>query len=176
MRCDNVIRKSNKKKREAKIKRDARRKPIKQELVLYKRRKPTKTIQKVYNPENIPLFMQYNHLIYKYVRKKYGLSFSKLNLLLFVFPLAPFSRKDFLDCRNVMDYHTIGLMKSFIDDNLFYVWSKPMKNSRVPTLYDLTPKAKLLVRQIHDWALGNEDVPEMNGEEALSLLARIRGV
>lgn len=175
-KCVNHRKKMDKKKKQKANKKDPRRSPIKQELVLYKRISATKTIQKVYNPDNTPLFMQFNHLIYKHVKKKYSLSFSKLNLLMFVFPLAPFPRKDFLTCREIMGYNEIGLMKYFINNDFIYIWSKPMKNDRVPILYDLTTKGKSLIKDIHNWALGREKIPEVNEECALDLLARLRGI
>lgn len=174
--CVNKRKKMDKKKRQKANKKNPRRKPVKQELVLYKRRSATKTIQKVYSPENIPLFMQFNHLIYKHVKEKYSLSFSKLNLLMFVFPLSPFPRKDFLTCREIMGYNEIGLMKYFINNDFIYIWSKPMINDRVPILYDFTTKGKSLIKDIHNWALGRESIPEVNEGSALDLLARLRGL
>lgn len=174
--CAGHLKRMDKKRRQKANRKNPRRKPIKQELILYRRRLPTKTIQSVYNAENIPLFMQFNHLIYKHVKDKHNLSFSKLNLLMFVFPLSPFPRKDFLDCRNIMGYNEIGLMKYFMDNDFIYVWKKSMKNDRVPTLYDLTVKGKKLMRDVHDWALGKENIPEVNEGSALDILARLKGL
>ena len=149
-----------------------RRKPGKGiHLVLYKRRSATKTAEKVYNAENIPLFMQYNHLIYKYVRIKYDLSASELNLLLFVYPLCPFSRKDFSECRDIMMYKANPLGK-FKRDDLVYLWKKWSKININPDLFDFTYKGKKLIRDIHYYALGKEKIPEC--DSSINILARIK--
>ena len=173
--CDKKLQKINRKKELKRIKEDERRDPSGKELILYKRKSATKLIKSVYTPENIPLFMQFNQLIYNYVKEKHGLSFSQLNLLLFVFPLAPFPRKDFLGCRELMGFKEAGLMKFFIDNDFIYIWKKAISTERTPTLYDITTKGKSLIRDIHEWALGRKEIPNVDSVGLVDLLARIRG-
>ncbi len=175
-KCTNKEKKAKRKERLKAIKNDPRRNPAKRDIVLYKRRPNSNGVSRVYHAENIPLFMQFNHLIYKHVKKTHGLNFGDLNLLLFVFPLSPFPRKDFLDCRLIMNYKKISLMKSFMDKELIYIWRPHVKRDGIPTLYDFTDKGKKLVRDIHEWATGKQKIPEVGGENALALLARIRGI
>jgi hypothetical protein len=173
--CDKHRKKMDKKNILKRNKEDARRNPDKHELVLYKRRSASNIIQSVYKAENIPLFMQFNHLIYKHVKDKHKLNFNKLNLLMLVFPLCPFPRRDFLDCRELMNYNEVGLMKYFIDNDFVYIWRNHIPEERVPTLYDFTDKGKLLIKDVHEWALGKKEIPEVDSSNALDILARIRG-
>jgi len=173
MSCVNDRKRANKKNELKKVKEDPRRVFGKKDLVLYKRRSNSRTAQQVYNADPTPMFMQFNHLIYKHVKTKYDLSYSQLNLLLMVAPIVPFPRRDFLSCREIMGYRELGLMKYFIDNDFLYVWKKSMKNDRIPTLYDFTTKGKQLIRDIHNWALGKEPIPEINEDKALDLMARL---
>ena len=173
MACVNIQKKIDKRKQRRKIKADERRTDGNLDLILYKRRSKTRVAKATYEIKRSSMFMQFNHLIYKHVKDKYGLTFSQVNLLLFIAPITPFPRRDFLTCREVMGYKELGLMKFFIDNDYIYIWKKSMKSDRIPTLYDLTTKGRELVKNIHDWALGISDIPEINDNKALDLMARL---
>jgi len=163
----------DKKKKRKKIKKDPRRTQGKKCIVLYKRNDYSKSAHRFYRAENTPSFMQFNHLIYRHVKEKYSLSYAELNLLLMVAPITPFSRKDFLACREIMDYKKPNLMSRFTKEGFVYIWRKTNRTDRIPTLFDLTQKGKDLVRDIHDWGMCEKKIPEVDQGGAIELMAKL---
>ena len=173
MACANHRKKMDKKKLRKKVKEDPRRNYGNKDIVLYSRNSNKNITKQIYKADNTPMFMQFNHLIYKHVYRTYDLSFSELNLLMMIAPISPFPRREFLACRDIMGFRKIGLMKKFIDNDFVYIWRTSNKNDGVPTLYDLTKKGKDLIADIHSWAIGRKQIPEVSEGKALDLLAKL---
>lgn len=172
MSCVNKQKKLEKRKVRKAIMADARRIPGSKDLVLYKRGPHSKSAQRIYTADTTPTFMQFNHIIYKHINDKYGLSYTEVNLLLFIAPIAPFPRRDFISCREIIGYKKVGLMKKFIDEDLIYIWRESNKNDKISTLYDLTQKGKYLIADIYSWALGDKEIPEVSENKAADIMAK----
>lgn len=172
MACVNKQKKLDRRKMLRRVKHDPRRKAGKVGLILYNRSSYSKAAQKIYTAESTPSFMQFNHLIYKHVKDKTGLYTNEINLLLMLAPITPFLRKEFLACREIMDYKKRNLMKKFMDEGLIYVWRKSNKNEKLSTLYDLTQSGKELISDIYSWAMGEKDIPEVNENKAIDIMAK----
>lgn len=175
-KCFNKEKRKLGKQRKIKNKQDARRKikEKKTNVILYQKNGATRNLKKIYQAENIPLFMQYNQLIYKHVENVHGLKPRELNLLLFTFPICPYTRKDFIDCREILNFTDKNINKRFENLGLTHVWLKGDNVGKAPTLYDFTDKGKQLIKDVYDWALGKKDIPEIYTDKSMDILSRIR--
>ena len=174
MKCFNKNKKKDAARKRHNILQNKRRKRNRKgiHLVLYKKRPECKTAQRIYRAGETPMFMQYNHLIYKYVKNKYSMSQSDIDLMLFAYPLCPFTRSDFRECRDIIGYKKTGALSKLKRDGLVYLWKKWSKDDMNPDLFDFTDEGKKLVRDMHYWALGKESIPEC--DNSIDIMAKLK--
>lgn len=113
---------------------------------------------KIYDSQTPYIFLQYIHLVMQWGSKKAGVNQRLMGLLLYLYPLGPFTAYQFSTmCKTVYMYQSKQL-KKLIDKNLIVVWREKRKGE--VKLYCLSAKAKNIISRMHTMCLGEEPFPE----------------
>jgi hypothetical protein len=104
-------------------------------------------------------FMKNWRTIRYFYKRKYGLSESELEIVLYLYNEPPFSREDFLLASNTMHWK----MDRFYDlreRGFIVVWREKNEVENRKALYDLSFKSKKICSSIYKKLLGEEKVSE----------------
>jgi hypothetical protein len=178
MLCENLAKKKRERDRKRQNLEDERRIQSGEgiETVVYKRRQNrTYVTKRIYNADNELMFMQFNALIYRHIKEMYGLSRNEIDLLLLVYPIKPFTRKELKDCREIMEFKQLGLLSKYLKEDYIYVWRNALTADNSRKLFDFTVKGKKLMEDIHNWGVGKEKIPPPAGKGILGIMNKLYG-
>ena len=143
---------------------DPRRKDGEVDIILYKR--GTSKRKAVYKGSQKPFFLQFAQLTYNHVKRNHSLTPEVVNLLLTLYPVTPFNKKEFLECRKLNEFKDTSIFNKLLNDGWIYEWRNGY--------FDLTDKCKELMSDIHKWVTGEKMIPEGIKESAMDLIRRIQ--
>tara|TARA_R110000803_G_scaffold15252_2_gene42377 strand:- start:651 stop:1121 length:471 start_codon:yes stop_codon:yes gene_type:complete len=98
-------------------------------------------------------FLKYWRVIRFWVKKKYGLSISDMEMLLFLYSEQIFNKSKFKEYGEIMSWDT-KRFKRLLSEGWIHVWRK--RQGQETTLYELTYKGKRVMRTIYDKINGKE--------------------
>jgi len=123
----------------------------------YLKKKPKKT--PVYKPTEREFdFLKNWRIVRYYIQKRYELSLSELEMLLFLYDENVFDKELFNKFANSMSWDR-GRFSDMVDRELIVVWRKG-KVAKHRQLYQLTQKAKLICSHTYKKLLGIETISE----------------
>lgn len=104
-------------------------------------------------------FLKYWRIVRYWARRKYGLTDSELELLLYLYDIDLFSRKDFQKFEGVLEWDKKRLA-DFIEKGYIGVWRDHVGYSKQAKMYELTVKAKRICSSIYKKLTQEEHIPE----------------
>lgn len=102
-------------------------------------------------------FLKYIRVIFKWAMDNSGLSRPNLELVLYLYGMGAFSKKQFHDYHKTIGMYQDKKLKDLIEDGWVKMWRA--KKGREHALYVLTHKGKGLCSSMHKYAAGVEDIP-----------------
>lgn len=103
-------------------------------------------------------FLKYIRVVFKWATDNNSdLSRPQIELLLYLYGLGAFSRKQFNDYHKLVGMYGIKTLKKFEDEGWIKLWRR--KKGREHALYTLTQKAKIMCNKMHRFACGVEEMP-----------------
>ena len=102
-------------------------------------------------------FLTYIRVVFKWATENTGLSRPHIELLLYLYPRGTFTKSDFFEYHKLIGIYQIKTFKSMIDEGWIYMW-RPRKNNE-SALYALTNKAKTICSKMHQFCVGDKDIP-----------------
>ena len=105
-------------------------------------------------------FLQYIRIINKWAEEFSGLDISRIELILYLYPIGVFNREEFLLMKKVIDINKRNILKELIDSGWIKIWRKRNSRQKQRALYALAPKATDLCSRMHRMCLGDEPIPE----------------
>lgn len=116
------------------------------------RYKPPNTSERDYD------FLKWIRVVFKWATAHTGLSQSKIELLLYLYPKGIFTRQEFFDYHQLMGFGSQTTLKNFIEEGWIIAWRKG-KRCQQKGLYTLTSKSKIVCSKMHQMCVGDMDVP-----------------
>ena len=143
-----------------------RRKEPYEDEVIYKARSPRRKKPDTFQSNVEYDFLQYARLVFRWGRKNTGLSTPNIELLLYLYPIGLFNKREFfLYCKCVTLYPQ-KIYKDLLKDGWIKEWRKP-RNGNV-SLYSLTDKAIKICDKMHRMCNGDIDIPENKSNEMVN--------
>lgn len=103
-------------------------------------------------------FLKYIRVVFKWVADNYPeLNRPEVELLLYLYGIGAFSKKQFNDYHKLLGLYSIKTLKKFEKDGWIRVWR--VRKGREHALYTLTQKAKIMCNKMHRYAAGVEEIP-----------------
>lgn len=103
-------------------------------------------------------FLKYIRVVFRWaVENNPTLNRSKIELLLYLYCLGAFSKKQFSDYHKIMGIYQEKTLDYFIDNHWVVLWR--VRKGRQHALYTLTKKAKFMCSRMHKMACGVEEIP-----------------
>lgn len=121
----------------------------------YVERKPKKT-KKYFSREKESNYLKNWRIVRYYIQKKYNLNIKELEILLYLYDMGVFTRKELNDYARTCSWGN-QVSKLLIDRELIKLWRKG--EARQKDLFELTQKAKLICSHTYK---------KLNGEESIS--------
>lgn len=104
-------------------------------------------------------FLKYIRVIFKWaLENNPELNRPELELLLYLYGIGAFSRKQFNDYHKLLGLYSIRTLDKFEKEGYIKLWRK--KKGKEHALYTLTQKAKIMCNKMHRYACGVEDIPD----------------
>lgn len=104
-------------------------------------------------------FLKYIRVVFKWaVDNNPDLSRPQIELLLYLYGLGAFSRKQFNDYHKLVGMYAIKTMKQFEEDGWIKLWRR--KKGKDHALYTLTQKGKIMCNKMHRYACGVDEMTE----------------
>jgi hypothetical protein len=100
-------------------------------------------------------FLQYGFLIRKWALRNHKLTETQLDMLLYICPLAFFSRQQFLDAQKEAGKTSGTMFSSLLKAGWLLKWSE----SKRKVYYTLSHKGNLLVSRMHSMYMLEEKIP-----------------
>lgn len=104
-------------------------------------------------------FMKHWRIIRYFYKRKYNLSESELEVLLFLYDEPRFSREDFYQVSNTMHWDP-NRFYNLRERGLIVVWREKNEVANRKALYDLSTKAKGICLSLYKKLLGEESISE----------------
>ena len=124
-------------------------------------------------------FMKHWRTIRYYYKRKYDLSESQLEVLLYFYDEPRFSREDFYEASNIMHWDP-NRFYTLRDRGLIVVWREKNEVANRKALYELSAKAKNICNSLYKKLLGEEKISEnkylnpiMNGDTYMDKVYRM---
>lgn len=133
-------------------------------MILYKRKE--KGIKKIYKGSLKPYFLQLVQLMYNHVENIHNISRNDLSLMLLLYPVVPFDKKDFLACRKLSDHKNSSFFNFLLEENWIFEWQDGF--------YTFTKKGFELMSDCHLWASGEKYISEAITEDVMDIIRRIQ--
>lgn len=103
-------------------------------------------------------FLKYIRVVFKWAVDNYpDLTRPEVELLLYLYGVGAFSRKQFNDFHKLLGLYSIKTLRKFEDGGWIKLWRA--RKGREYALYTLTHKAKIMCSQMHKYSCGLEDIP-----------------
>ncbi len=101
-------------------------------------------------------YLKYFRVVRKYIQKKYDLSLSELELILFLYDESLFNKETFNSYSCTLGFSTMNWLDKFIEKEIIKVWRDGSERSKV---YVLTQKYKIACSKMYKHLEG-EEVPQ----------------
>lgn len=121
----------------------------------YVERKPKKT-RRYLSREKENNYLKNWRVVRYYIQKKYDLNIKELEIILYLYDMGVFTRKELNDYARICSWGN-QVSKLLIDRDLIRLWRKG--EARQKDLFELTQQAKLIC---------NHTYKKLNGEESIS--------
>ena len=105
--------------------------------------------------EKSSTYLKYIRLVRKYIQKKYSLSISELELILYLYDETVFDKKTFIDYSTILGFTSFDWMKRLKDKGIIKKWRDEPGLKR---LYTLEHKYKLVCNKLYKHLEG-EPIP-----------------
>ena len=102
-------------------------------------------------------FLMYIRVVFKWAVENSGLTRPNLELLLYLYGLGAFSKKQFHDFHKLIGLYQDKKLKDLIEAGWVKIYRT--KKGREHALYTLTAKGKRLCNSMHKYAAGLEEIP-----------------
>lgn len=133
---------------------DRRGQPIKKARIYAKvRKKPPVICHKEVTYD----FLKWIRVVFKWAKEHSGLNRPELEMLLYLYPIGPFTKAQFIDYHNTIGYTMPSTWKDHISNGWIREWRSGKRNMK--GLFDLTSKAKIVCSKMHQMCVGDMDVP-----------------
>jgi hypothetical protein len=120
--------------------------------------KNTKDPKSRYNSRIDYDFLMYIRIVFKWATENYpDLSRPEIEILLYLYGLGAFSKKQFNDYHKLVSLFAIKSLNHFVNKGYVQLW-RPRKGKEY-ALYTLTQKAKLLCNKMHKYSCGLSEIP-----------------
>ena len=119
---------------------------------VYKRKE-----EKYYSRPKKHNFLKNWRVVRYYIKRKYDISSTELELLLYLYDSDLFTKKEFIRFANTINWQK-SRFKELCDEGYIKVWRK--KEGREAALYELTKKAKVICNQTYKKLTGEEVISE----------------
>lgn len=100
-------------------------------------------------------FLQYHHIIFKWVTTNYELSLTETSVMLYIHPLSVFTRNEFVECQKELGASNHNFFNKLQKGGWITKWSK----SGSKQFYSFTNKANTLIARMHKMFLLQEVIP-----------------
>lgn len=100
--------------------------------------------------------MKYLRTVKNYVRSRYSLSDSDIDMMLFLFTEPPFTRKHFDTFEEIYPWDKDRFNK-LLREGWIRIWRRRGKEAQ---LYDLSNKGKELIKNFYMWCAGEQPISE----------------
>lgn len=121
------------------------------------RKQPSGT-KRYYRPREVELdYLKYHKLVFSWAIGTKGITAADLDMILFLYSEKIFNQSKIKDYALLMPFDKRRIEK-LIESGWIVKWREPAKNRVI--LYQLTHKAKLLVKSIYNKLEGLEPIPE----------------
>jgi len=105
-------------------------------------------------------FLQFYPFISRFMAKRYKMSSKVIDLLIFLYPIGVFTRKEFDNYILLGSSELKSTLKTLLKKNLVQVWNNTGIDDKVPTYYMLTKVAREMCADIHAYCAGDRDIPK----------------
>lgn len=102
-------------------------------------------------------FLQYSRLVFKWAVENYDLNRNQIDLLLYLYPKAVFTKSEFMHFHRTMGIWESKTLNMLIDKGFIRIWRK--KKGKDRQLYELTDKGRRLCSRMHRMCTGEEEIP-----------------
>jgi len=102
-------------------------------------------------------FLQYVRIILRWATANYDLTRPEVEMLLYLYPVGLFTQKKFSDYQSTISIYHIKTLTKFLEDGWIKKYRDKTKDHNA--LFTLTDKAKKMCNRMHNFALGEEDIP-----------------
>lgn len=104
-------------------------------------------------------FLKYIRVVFKWAVDNHPeLSKPEIELLLYLYGVGAFSKKQFNDYHKLMGLYSIKTLKKFEEGGWIKLWRA--RKGREHALYTLTHKAKMMCSKMHKFSCGEEEIPD----------------
>lgn len=120
--------------------------------------KPNIHVRKTYyKRERKHNFLKNWRIVRYYIKRKYDISSTELELLLYLYDSDLFTKKEFIKFSNTINWQR-SKFKEMCDDGYIKTWRE--KQGKEAALYELTKKAKMICNQVYKKLTGEEVISE----------------
>ena len=102
-------------------------------------------------------FLQYTRLVFKWATENYDLNRAQLELLLYLYPKAVFTRSEFKYFHRTIGIWENKSLQMYMEKGYIKIWRE--KKGRRRTLYELSDKGRRLCARMHRMCTGEEKIP-----------------
>lgn len=102
-------------------------------------------------------FLKNWRIVRYYIKRKYDLSSTELEVLLYLYDTDLFTKKEFIKFANTINWQR-SKFSEMCNDGYIRLWRE--KEGRESALYELTKKAKLICNQVYKKLTGEEVISE----------------
>jgi len=104
-------------------------------------------------------FLKYVRIVFKWaLENNKDLNRPNLELLLYLYGVGAFSKKQFNDYHKLLGLYAIKTLTEFEENGWIKLWRA--QKGRQHALYTLTQKGKILCNKMHRYSCGVEEIPE----------------
>lgn len=104
-------------------------------------------------------FLMYIRVVFKWAIDNSGLSRPNLELLLYLYGIGAFSKKQFHDYHKLVGLYQDKKLKDLIEQGWVKMWRPANPNKKQHALYTVTHKGKGLCSSMHKYLAGEAEIP-----------------
>lgn len=102
-------------------------------------------------------FLKNWRIVKYYIKRKYNISSTELELLLYLYDSNLFTKKEFISFANTINWQR-SKFSEMCEKNYIKLWRE--KEGRESALYELTKQAKMICNQVYKKLTGEETISE----------------
>lgn len=128
---------------------------------VYLQKKPLDKPKNYFFKEKASSYLKYLRVVRMYIQKKYELSLSELELLLFLYDETVFDKDTFYEYACTLGFSTMNWLQKFEDREIIRVWREGNNSNR---MYTLTHKYKMVCNKMYEHLEGKpiSNNPQVN--------------